>query len=266
MEEERKRKREEVAPTEDAQRSSGAPRVTPEKKRRQKGESQEETREEETPEQQEEAVASEEEEDEDVSEEVKEHGEAHKEGTYEENQEQDQDDDQDADQQVEYGDEDEDEEVEEEEDEERDATVNGETVFNFGKHTSETFRHVLETDVSYANWARHVEDPGYQLRSFVDWTHSSEAKELFGKAIGSERFTFGQHAGMTFREIARTDPTYHVRYKAIQSGPPVLDRYIEWFNEYSGICPSVVQWYRLQDMGKYGSSFSYGYDEEDDFF
>jgi hypothetical protein len=262
MEEERKRKREEVATTEDDQ-PSGAVQVTPEKKRRQKAESQEEAQKEETPEEEEEEVASDQEEDEvedasEQAEEVEEHGEAHKEGTDEENQKQEaQDDDEDEDQQV----------ASSSSSSSSSCPANGETVFEFGKYIHKTFRHVIETDVSYVNWARRVENPSSQLRLFIDWTNSSEAQELFRKASGNERFTFGQHAGMTFHEIARTDPTYHVRYKAMQRGPPVLDRYIEWFNQYSGISPHVLQWHRLQDMMEYGGSGlfppPYSYDEDE---
>lgn len=49
----------------------------------------------------------------------------------------------------------------------------------------------------------------------------------------NERFPFGQHRGQPFWMVARDDPSYHLRFKVMDDSPnEVLDRYIEWFNEY----------------------------------
>lgn len=53
--------------------------------------------------------------------------------------------------------------------------------------------------------------------------------------MGNETFTFGQHRGKTFEEIAASDPDYHVRYtfmlkKKGEVPKGTLAKYIAWFN------------------------------------
>jgi hypothetical protein len=50
---------------------------------------------------------------------------------------------------------------------------------------------------------------------------------------GNDVVPFGQHCGQTFRHVAAVVPSYHLRFKDMDDSPnDVLDRYIEWFNNY----------------------------------
>jgi hypothetical protein len=90
--------------------------------------------------------------------------------------------------------------------------VSGDTIVGFGRHAERTYRQVMIDQYEYVRWARAQDSVSGGLAQFVQWTNSDEGKSLEIKSQGNEEFTFGQHEGQKFCEIAQQDPTYHVRY------------------------------------------------------
>jgi hypothetical protein len=84
--------------------------------------------------------------------------------------------------------------------------------------------------IDFVHWAKSKKerDSAYgRLRKFTDWAESPEGKGF------EHRFTFGQHKGQTFADVARHDPGYHVRYMRIltrnkESPHDELVEYIRW--------------------------------------
>lgn len=119
---------------------------------------------------------------------------------------------------------------------EESSLMMGDTLMGFGKHRDETFRFVLLNEPGYVRWAQRQKDPSEMLAAFCEWTLTEEAQSLLVLEQGKSLvFTFGQHRGETFEEIAHKDPEYHLRYKIMKQDkcPPLLERYIQWFNEWS---------------------------------
>jgi len=83
----------------------------------------------------------------------------------------------------------------------------------------------------------------------------------------NEVFHFGQHRGQTFWQVAEEDPSYHLRYKDMDDSPnDVLDRYIEWFNQYAPTRFEAHQAHR-DIFGMYLGIVPpdlYGYDSDDE--
>ena len=125
--------------------------------------------------------------------------------------------------------------------------------FHFGQHRDMTFHHIARVDPTYhIRYQEKLNQDGKALMDgtladYIKWfqatqkyrkretqndTRRSESSSLTDRR-GIERFGFGQHRGKSFREIADEDPSYHLRYKAMDDSPnPVLDRYIQWFNRH----------------------------------
>ncbi len=62
-----------------------------------------------------------------------------------------------------------------------------------------------------------------------------QEQELAGNRDGGdERFIFGSKRGQTFRQVARDDPSYHLRCSATgyKPVPDQMDRYLEYFDRY----------------------------------
>ena len=141
------------------------------------------------------------------------------------------------------------EEEEEEEDEQEDTKqstkdtrkeqddeevfVNGDTVMGFRKHPNRSNKDIMMHDFGFAIWARGVKDPTDNLAAFAEWTYSDEAKGMEFEARENGTFSFGQHAGNSFAQVAASDPKYHTRYMHMmkmkgQKPPSVLSRYMDY--------------------------------------
>jgi hypothetical protein len=126
----------------------------------------------------------------------------------------------------------------------------GNEVFTYGQHKGQTFADIARCDPEYhirymRMLKRKGESPNEKLVAYINWfkstrrpsaVHSGTLTRTSNVSIsysGNERFTFGQHCGRTFREVADEDPSYHLRYRAVNQRPnTVLDRYIRYFDRY----------------------------------
>lgn len=122
--------------------------------------------------------------------------------------------------------------------EEEDA-VTADSIMGFHKYPNKTNREIMLHHYGFVRWARSRENMYGRLEEFVRWSKSDEAKALEMQGLqgrGNEQFTYGQHNGKTFHQIAEQDPDYHVRYMKMlrwknQPSNDMLDRYVEWFNQ-----------------------------------
>jgi hypothetical protein len=109
----------------------------------------------------------------------------------------------------------------------------------FGKHAEKTYREVMIDHHDYVCWGRSQESPTDGLARFLEWTNSDEGMVLEAKGQGNQKFTFGQHNGQKFCEIAQQDPTYHERYMWVlmnkkKEPNPILERYIAYLKIVKG--------------------------------
>jgi hypothetical protein len=146
--------------------------------------------------------------------------------------------------------------------EEVDAKPESGDKMGFGKHAERTYREVMIDHHDYVHWGRSQESPTDGLARFLEWTNSDEGMALETEGQGNQKFTFGQHKGQKFREIAQEDPTYHERYMWVlmnknEEPNPILERYIAYLKIVIGeqVFPSGQYHYR-------GESFRW--DEEED--
>jgi hypothetical protein len=115
------------------------------------------------------------------------------------------------------------------------ALVTADSVMGFPKHPHATNREIMTQHIDFVNWAKSKKEQGSvygRLKDFLEWVESPEGK-------GFEKFTFGQHKGQTFAEVALHDPEYHVRYihvlrKKGESPSGKLAAYISWFKKTRG--------------------------------
>ena len=119
----------------------------------------------------------------------------------------------------------------------RTTVVTGDTILAFSCFPEITNRDIILNHYSFVRWARTREAQYGKLEAFAKWLKTDEAKSLEAKGQGNEEFTFGQHKGQKFCEIAAADPDYHDRYlQALRSRNkkpnPVLVRYVEWFKKH----------------------------------
>jgi hypothetical protein len=117
----------------------------------------------------------------------------------------------------------------------KEKELTGDTEMGFGMYKEETCRDVMISHYDYIRWGRSQEKPTGELARFLKWTNSDEGKALEGEGQGNEKFTTysKQHTGETFRQVAKDDPSYHLRFKHMRPGPdPVLDRYSAWFDRW----------------------------------
>lgn len=111
--------------------------------------------------------------------------------------------------------------------------------FTYGVHKGQTFKEIAENDPSYHTRCIHMlrkEEPTGQLARYIEWFEKAKKSgSILGdkrhNVNGSERFTFGMHRGETFRDVAENDPSYHLRFTAVNNSPnEVMVRYIQYFN------------------------------------
>ena len=113
--------------------------------------------------------------------------------------------------------------------------VTADSVLGFTKHPHATNREIMTQHIDFVNWAKSKKEKGSvygRLKDFLEWVESPEGK-------GFEKFTFGQHKGQTFADVALHDPEYHVRYihvlrKKGESPSDELAAYISWFEKTRG--------------------------------
>ena len=117
--------------------------------------------------------------------------------------------------------------------EEDDTAVNAETVMGFERFPTSSNKTIMLEHYDFVRWARARKDPYGRLEAFVAWSNTDGAKVLEMQGRGRETFTFGQHSGETFAEVAENDSEYHKRYmRALnakaETPPEVLTRYMEY--------------------------------------
>jgi hypothetical protein len=122
--------------------------------------------------------------------------------------------------------------------------------FTFGQHKGQTFAEVALHDPKYHVRYIHVlrkkgESPSAELAAYISWFEkTSGTRSALNRTPtrisntstsindGNERFTFGQHKGKTFQEVADKDPSYHLRYMAMNTSlHPEIARYNGYFDE-----------------------------------
>ena len=106
----------------------------------------------------------------------------------------------------------------------------GQERFNFGQHRGETFADIAQADPGYHGRYVHMlnkngESPNPVLSRYIAW---------FEKAGhgGNEKFTEGRHRGQTFRQVAREDPSYHLRCEAKGYNPGGMQSYKRYFAQH----------------------------------
>lgn len=113
------------------------------------------------------------------------------------------------------------------------VTVTADSYLHFSRHADLSNREIVLQHYDFVRWAKKQENPQGNLKLFTDWLQSDEATALQLEGQGNEEFTFGQHKGATFKEVARMDPEYHTRYVRVlrkKGKEPfgVLIHYIEY--------------------------------------
>jgi hypothetical protein len=114
-----------------------------------------------------------------------------------------------------------------------DVTVTGDSYLHFSHLPELTNREIVLEHYDFVRWAKKIENPQGNLKLFTDWLKSDEATALHLEGQGNEKFTFGQHKGQKFKEVARLDPDYHTRYLRVlrknhQQPHPTLIHYIDY--------------------------------------
>lgn len=115
------------------------------------------------------------------------------------------------------------------------------------------------------------QEPHRTLLRYIEWLEKSigpvsapSTRKRMREYDGDERFTFGSKRGLTFRQVAENDPSYHLRCSATgyNPNPDQMYRYREYFDQYGDqyeaavsereaiglairICP--VDWYGQYD-------------------
>lgn len=113
----------------------------------------------------------------------------------------------------------------------------GNEKFTYGQHKAKKFCEVASDDPEYhERYLRALRDkrksPDAVLARYIEYFKDWNLAQR-----GNEEFTYGQHYGKKFCEIAVEDPFYHTRYlRALRSKDEepddVLTRYIAYFNDW----------------------------------
>lgn len=148
--------------------------------------------------------------------------------------------------------------------------------FSFGKHKGKSFRDIAREDPKYhvrymSVLKKNGRNPPRILLRYISWRKKAGASGSIPsnrtrrREDGSnERFTFGSKRGQTFRQVARDDPSYHLRCAetGYNPDPDQMGRYLDYFSRYGdhhaasrgereaigfaiGICP--VDYFRQYD-------------------
>lgn len=129
-----------------------------------------------------------------------------------------------------------------------DSGVTAETVMGFPSHPYASNGEIMKKHHGFVVWAKKKSADGDaqgRLAEFVEWVESPEGQRLELELEGDEKFTFGQHRGETFTQVAQNDPGYHGRYlyvlrKKGEEPNDVLSRYISWFQKSGYTVPSLT--------------------------
>jgi len=148
--------------------------------------------------------------------------------------------------------------------------------FSFGQHKGKTFSDIAQEDPKYhvrymAMMRKKGQKPPRTLLRYIAWKKKSGSggsapsnRTRRRENGGNERFTFGSKRGQTFRQVAKNDPSYHLRCSATgyDPDPDQMHRYRVYFGRYGdeyaaarnereevglaiGICP--VDWFGQHD-------------------
>jgi ABC-type glycerol-3-phosphate transport system substrate-binding protein len=129
-----------------------------------------------------------------------------------------------------------------------DSGVTAETVMGFPSHPYASNGEIMKNHHGFVVWAKKKSADGDaqgRLEEFVEWVESPEGQRLELEIEGDEKFTFGQHRGETFTQVAQNDPGYHGRYlyvlrKKGEEPNEMLSRYISWFQKSGYTVPSLT--------------------------
>ena len=135
--------------------------------------------------------------------------------------------------------------------------MTADSVMGFPMLPKATNREIMTQHIDFVNWAKSKKEKGPvygRLKDFLEWVESPE-----GKGFG--RFTFGQHKGQSFADVALRDPEYYVRYmhalqKHGESPHGELALYIAWFKNTKGA--GSVQKRTLTRIRNYSSATNIG--------
>eukprot|EP01083_Nonionella_stella_P234035 824022_1 len=124
----------------------------------------------------------------------------------------------------------------------------GKETFNFGKHKGKTFAQIAIDDPEYHSrymYMLHGEAPLPVLARYISWfekssdmrDQSSPARTREDQSLHNQKFTFGKHYGQTFQQVAREDPSYHLRcretgYSLRCPDTTCMNKYIRYFRRY----------------------------------
>ena len=123
------------------------------------------------------------------------------------------------------------------------------SIFNRGQHRGKTFAEVAKLDPDYHVRYMHILDrkgkqPNTILTRYINWFNNTGGASVWGaqstygmkrragKGIGNDKFTSGIHKGQTFRQVAREDPSYHLRCQETGFNPGGMDDYRDYFARY----------------------------------
>lgn len=130
--------------------------------------------------------------------------------------------------------------------------------FGYGKYADKTFKQIANSDPDYhVRWmkalSREGREPEEKLKIYISFheKYKDRLKSNGSKCRSSQIFTFGKYNGKYFREVARVDPNYHVRFRAAlerkgeRLGPQLVE-YIKWFNDNIGPDPPANVPFRMK--------------------
>ena len=121
--------------------------------------------------------------------------------------------------------------------------------FHFGQHRGKTFVEIAQDDPGYHERYMYIlrkkgMKPKPVLTRYINWFNKSGRAAVSSRGVqsaysrsrqaksseGESRFTFGAHKGQTFRQVAREDPSYHLRCQETGYCPDGMSDYTEYFS------------------------------------
>ena len=120
-----------------------------------------------------------------------------------------------------------------------DDALTAESIMGFPRYPNATNGEIMKHHYDFVIWAKKKkanDEASGGLLAFVEWVESPEGQRLELESEGNIKFSFGQHNGETFVEVAQTDPGYHERYlnalrRKGEEPNSVLSQYISWFKK-----------------------------------
>lgn len=118
--------------------------------------------------------------------------------------------------------------------------VTADTVMGFPRYPDRTNRYIVTQHPDFVLWARRKHESGEafgNLRLFVEWLDTPEGQELDFEGQGNQKLGFGKYGDITFKQLAKTDPDYHVRFMSAlkrkgEEPDPMLALYASFYERY----------------------------------